>query len=89
MRRITGGGLEESSIQKSEIILSPNPTSGDLNISVPKEFIGEEIFVYDLSGRKILRVAVSAVSCNLQTVNFASGIYFVKIGTVAKKFVKQ
>jgi hypothetical protein len=82
-------GIADFGMRNAEFGVQPNPTTGDLNVAVSDEMLGEEISVYDLSGRKVISAAVTAVNCKLQTVNLANGIYFVKIGTLAKKFVKQ
>lgn len=76
---------------RSEILdfrLYPNPTTGDLNISVSEELVGEEIFVFDLSGRKILSAAVSTSNFKLETTNLVSGIYFLNTRSSTHRFVK-
>ncbi len=77
---------------RSEILdfkIQPNPVNDVLSISIPNELVGEELSVYDLSGRKIMNAAVSTINYKLETVNLADGIYFVKIGTQTKKIIKQ
>lgn len=72
-----------------DIRLDPNPTSDNLNISVPQELVGEELSVYDLSGRKIMMSEVRSPKTEVNTSLFAAGIYFVKIRTQTQKFIKQ
>lgn len=72
-----------------DIRLNPNPTSDNLNISVPQELVGEELSVYDLSGRKIMMSEVRSPKTEVNTSLFAAGIYFVKISTQTQKFIKQ
>lgn len=72
-----------------DIRLSPNPTSENLNVSVPGEFVGEELSIYDLSGRRIMMSEVRSQKTEVNTSLFAPGIYFVKIGTQTQKFIKQ
>ncbi len=86
---VTTVGFQEFEVFGLQFTVYPNPASGNLNISVPENLIGEEISVFDLSGRKIL--SEKAVQSNVYclTSKISSGIYFVKIGNLAKKFVKQ
>lgn len=71
------------------VSLNPNPVSDVLNVSVSENLIGEEIGVYDLSGRSVISTAVSSLNFELRTLSFAPGIYFLKIGSITKKFVKD
>ena len=69
--------------------IQPNPVNDVLSISIPYELVGEEVSVYDLSGRKIMsdKAVRSNVLCPIS--NITSGIYFVKIRNNTRKFVKQ
>ncbi len=81
-------GIQEFTVDGLQFTVYPNPTSGDLNISVSKKFIGEEIFVFDLAGRKILSLAVSTTNFKLETSNLVNGIYFLKTHSSTHRFIK-
>ncbi len=81
--------VDEVSNQNLAIKLYPNPTNGDLNVSVSNEMFGEEISVFDIGGSKILSRVVSTTNIQLETANFATGVYFLKVGNCIRKFVKN
>lgn len=81
--------IEDARHETSRIQLNPNPTSDVLQVSVSEEMMGEEISIIDLSGRKIRSTVVSAANLTLETVNLANGIYFLQIGNIIRRFVKQ
>jgi hypothetical protein len=79
----------------SEILIYPNPTSGELTIMNNEQLTMNSVEVYDVYGRKHLTVLQSygLTVLNLDIAAFASGVYFLKIhteqGVVMKKVVKQ
>lgn len=77
---------------RSEILdfrLSPNPTSGDLNVQVSENLIGEEISVFELSGRKIYKSIIVSQNLKIETDYFPAGIYFLKTQNTVRKFIKE
>ena len=82
-------GIQDYRLETIDFRLNPNPTSGDLTVSVSENFIGEELSVIDLSGRKILSEPISSASTKIETQNLSNGFYFVKIKSSVVKFVKQ
>ena len=67
----------------------PNPCKNDLNFSVSKELIGQDLRIYDAEGKTILSQRISKSDLQLPVSGLAKGIYFLQIGTAAKEFVKQ
>jgi len=82
-------GVNDAEGERLNFRIYPNPTNANLNISLPYEFIGEEITVYDLSGRKVITETVTATQLQLETTNFSSGVHFVQIGAATEKFIKE
>ena len=88
----TGGAptaVEEIGNLKLEIILSPNPTSGNLNISFAEAMIGEEFLIVDVCGRILVKPRITSSTIHLSTSHLAAGIYFVVMKNMVKKFIKE
>ena len=82
-------GITDFELQIADLKIYPNPVSDVLNIEVTDAMMGEEISVYDLSGRKIYSSTVSDFNFKISTAEFVPGVYIVKIGSAISKFVKQ
>lgn len=82
-------GISDFGMRNADFGLYPNPTTDVLNISVSENLIGKQLYVFDISGRKITDAAVTTLNFELRTLNFANGIYFVKIGNSTGRFMKQ
>lgn len=82
-------GITDNRHEILDIRLNPNPTNENLNISVPEELVGEDVSVFDLSGRKILEEKIVQPKIYCQTSNISSGVYFLRIKNEVKKFVKE
>ena len=73
------------------IKIYPNPANQILNIEFPQNFAKisniKKLEVYDITGRKLLQQEFT--DQNIQELNvskFAQGIYFVKVGSITKRF---
>ena len=77
------------------VILSPNPVSDILNLSVTEAVYMESVEIMDVSGRKVLsQKAIKDSKAHLDTRSLNSGVYFVNIflndsNKVVKKFIKE
>ena len=73
-------GFQKTSLEEQAILtLRPNPTNGELQVTITGSSI-EEVIVYDVVGKELMRV--SAVHSQQTTINVEllhSGIYFLKI----------
>ena len=87
-------GVEEV---KSEIELSvsPNPSGGNYELQITNYKVEQPttVFVFDITGRKILEQKITSPTTELNLVNAANGIYFLKIeasaASVTKKIIKE
>ncbi|WP_405564831.1 T9SS type A sorting domain-containing protein [Polaribacter sp. Asnod6-C07] len=83
--------LSTSSITLEELSFYPNPTSRNLNISAANNIKNVEI--YNVLGKKMMKVIINKTSDSIDVSNLASGIYLIKynindaIGTA--KFIKK
>jgi hypothetical protein len=74
-------------IDKTIFKIYPNPAHNILNIETE---ISESVYIeiYNLSGNKISHQLMTGANHSINISNFASGIYFIKIGNAVQKFVK-
>ncbi|MFI5217903.1 MAG: T9SS type A sorting domain-containing protein [Bacteroidia bacterium] len=83
-------GINETSNNTSSFTISPNPAGEELNVQCSMFNVQEkEIKIYDMMGKEVLKSAINLQSSiiNIQSLN--SGIYFIEINGVRKKFVKS
>lgn len=89
-------GFAQSSKELVQLEVFPNPSKGIFNISWTQKFKGNvHLELLDLQGRLLKQIPVSngQHSLELNATEFASGLYFLRIGdeksTVSKKIVIQ
>jgi hypothetical protein len=75
---------------QSDILLSPNPTGGTLNIELPLSLNTEKInvSVCNLYGQIVQQVSVDAPQATLDLSSVAAGVYCVQIGCSAMRVVR-
>jgi len=67
----------------------PNPTVGNANVSVSEEMLGQKMYIYDEQGRTVSTVPVTGLSFTLPMQNLPAGVYYIRLGNVAQRMVKQ
>jgi len=67
----------------------PNPASDELNVSITNELIGKVATVYDANGKVIITKTMKENDVKIITKDLVKGIYFIKIGDDARRFVKE
>lgn len=75
---------------EGNIRLYPNPTTGDLQVTVPR---GGQMSVYDASGKQVFSANVLPGITTLNTVEYTAGVYLLQLitkeGTGSARFVKK
>lgn len=75
---------------QSEMNIYPNPSTGEFNISVPENFVGQ-LKVIDAIGKIVMEKSVSNSKMLQIRINQASGVYYVQLHnnntTISKKIV--
>ncbi len=73
-------GVNEIVLNNKKSVLSPNPNTGEFNITFLEANIKAEIFIYDVSG-KLIFIETKTSSNNILKLNsdLANGIYLVKV----------
>lgn len=80
-----------ATILNNQIQIFPNPIQDILNIHSPNILI-EEVEVFNIAGQRVLSNFEKTNQLNLNTINWTSGTYFIKIqtkeGVILKKIIK-
>ncbi len=71
------------------IQVSPNPANNSFTISVPESLIGKQLSITDVTGRKVVAVQLNTYNSTVNTSDFASGVYFITIGSRTQKLIIQ
>ncbi|NLL27397.1 MAG: T9SS type A sorting domain-containing protein [Bacteroidales bacterium] len=79
--------IEEHEIAKNAINVYPNPASNVLNMI--SENVNELITICDLSGKVVYSEQASEKQSSIDISNLSAGMYIVRIGDKATKFVKE
>lgn len=82
-------GIADFELPIADYKIQPNPVNDVLQVSVSENLIGEEITVFDLSGRAIMKSEIRNQKSDLNTSGLANGLYFVRIKNEVRKFVKD
>ena len=78
--------VKDGKIQSENLIIYPNPVKNILNINTRqlKDFSAE---IIDVSGRNILKTIIKDNKIDVS--NLEQGVYYLKLGTLTNKFVKE
>jgi len=81
-------GLEESLLEVFE--LYPNPNNGSFTIEIPEAWIGKQALIYDMQGRLLTKLDLTAKKSQIEMNNFARGAYWLQIDNeVPVKWMKN
>ena len=78
-------GIYDASFNSS-IKFYPNPFSTYVNIEISNEYINSDLFVYDLLGREVLNLKLSALKTKIERNNLLKGVYLLKIQNDQKNY---
>jgi hypothetical protein len=96
--QLAGGpyfGIYDVTYDNGKVLLYPNPTSGNVNLKLLDEVLGNEVTIYisDLSGRTVLSQTETVFgnsAIQLRTNQLESGVYMVTIlGTDGRKAIEK
>jgi hypothetical protein len=79
-------GIEQFGGGSPEFGVYPNPTSGVVTIK-GKE--GLQIHIYNIIGELIISSELKSDTIELDLSNHSNGIYFIRIGSITKKIIKE
>jgi|GEM_PF-2884770 ELWxxDGT repeat protein len=85
-------GIEErgSDRREAEFELFPNPAGENIYLRMsPEKKSGYKVEILDNQGRKVKEMRKMGEECRISVQDLPSGIYFIRIGDVCRKFVKE
>jgi hypothetical protein len=69
--------------------LSPNPATNTVNITFSENLNQEKLSIYSISGQKIHELGINESSIILDITSYSKGLYFIEIGNIREKFIKE
>ena len=72
-----------------EWTIFPNPTSGDINLRLSNEMIGQKIQIFDNSGKPVYDYMVDEKNIHIDLSHIDCGVYYLKIGQDLRRFFKE
>ena len=80
-------GLLKERIDKKYFAIYPVPSKGELTIETNQRSLGQQIQVTDISGKIVFTEYISQVKSQINLGHLERGIYFIRIGDRAKRFI--
>jgi len=82
-------GIDELSMNNNELSVYPNPASDNFTISINAVMKNALVEIYTVFGAKVYSTVLNNKQETINTKQFSSGIYFVKVGAGEKLFTKK
>jgi hypothetical protein len=76
----TSGTTVTDYMAKNDVILSPNPASGFVTISLPSDLSGKEYYLINSYGEMVLSGQMNSLNFKLDITGLPKGIYMLKVG---------
>lgn len=73
-------GIEENN--SNYISVSPNPTTTNVAVTIPKEMIGQRYTLISATGKVLLDELVKQTTTTINLEQLAQGTYFLQIGNL-------
>src|SRR5690606_14758916 len=87
---VLSNNIENNTITKTDIIVYPNPTDGELDVLMSDKSNIKNISIYDLAGKFIKGNDFNSQShIKFNTQNLPKGIYLLSVETINGKFDKK
>jgi photosystem II stability/assembly factor-like uncharacterized protein len=84
-------GTDAPDIENDALDIFPNPASGEFYLQGTMFDVGDEVGVFDLSGKEIFRAkfTVAASTLKLHTSNLENGVYFLRVKSEGNIFTRK
>jgi len=76
-----------ASAEAKDIFVFPNPVISVFELTVPVEYVGKVMFLYDGFGNQVKTITVTSQKTQVDLNGFSSGVYMLKIGDLSKKII--
>jgi len=74
---------------EADFKIYPNPATNNLQLSINNFQLVETIQILDITGKIIKQAKIKSLESTIEIDDLDNGIYFIKIGTSIKKFIKE
>lgn len=71
--------VTEKPLSLNELIIQPNPATNEVFISVSDNLLSGTLTVIDTEGKIVFSKTITTHANKIHTINFANGVYFVKV----------
>lgn len=79
----------ENAVSENEISVYPNPNKGLMHIRIPKDALGSELKLMDISGKEVYTKLCTSEEMPLEIKNVEPGMYLMQISTATKRYTTQ
>jgi hypothetical protein len=76
-------------IEAKEIQVFPNPAVSFFELTVPDEYVGKTVQLFDTFGNQVKSLPVTGQRTQVDVNSLKSGVYMLKIGELSKKIIVQ
>jgi len=81
--------IDELSMDNNELSIYPNPASDNVTISLNAAMQNAQVGIYNVFGQKVYSAVLTTKQETINTNQFSSGIYLVKVSNREKTFTKK
>ena len=79
-------GIEQVNVKKSDFMIYPNPSEGEVNLLIPQGEKGQEIYIYSNAGKVVrMEKVVAENTYNYKYGKIEPGVYILKLTTMSGK----
>ena len=79
-------GIEQMNVKKSDFMIYPNPSEGEVNLLIPQGEKGQEIYIYSNVGKVVrMEKVVAENTYNYKYGKIEPGVYILKLTTISGK----
>jgi len=76
-------------IESGDVLVYPNPVVSSFELTVPNNYLGKTMFIYDVSGTQVYAVPVHNAKTQIDVSHLSSGVYILKVGDKTQKIILQ
>ena len=74
-------------VESKEITVFPNPAVSSFELTVPNEYTGKTMYLFDAWGKQVKAVQVTGQTMQVDVSGLPGGVYLLRIGELSKKIV--
>jgi hypothetical protein len=74
-------------VESQEVTVYPNPVVSTFELTVPDEYLGKTMQLFDMTGVQVKMMAVQNQKTQVDISGLSSGVYILRIGDITKKLI--